>query len=501
MKNHNILGILLTLLIGLFVFFVGVDVKGEGIPNKVYKVYLNGKSMGLIKSSKELYDLIDQKQEQIKNKYKVDKVYPPSGLKIEEEYTYTDKIKTADEIYNEIQDKDPFTISGYTVTIKYPDKSEANEKEVIPKESLHLNILKKADFETAFKSIIKAFVGSEDYELFVNENQPEIVDIGSNIESIYWEEDITIKENLISVDSQVFTSSDDISKYLLFGTLDEQDHYTIREGDDIATIINNNNLSSEEFLVANPQFTSENVLLTPGQTVNIGLIKPLITIVAELHVVEDVVNKFKTEYTDDKDSYIGTQKTIQEGFDGLTRVTEKVLYRNGEINNLVIAGSTEITPVVNKIISKGTKGFSDGYTYVNGGGNDSWSWPTISPYIITSRFAYRWGSHHDGIDISGTGHGSPIYAVNEGTVIVNTYASDFGYYIVINHNNGYLTLYAHLAQSAKVPVGNEVKKEQVIGYMGNTGRSTGTHLHFSVIRDSTFRYTNYLNPCASIFSC
>ncbi len=221
-----------------------------------------------------------------------------------------------------------------------------------------------------------------------------------------------------------------------------------------------------------------------------------------MHVVEDIVNKYKTEYIDDKDSYVGTESVKQEGSDGLTRVTEKVLYKNGEINNLVIASSTEITQTVNKIVSRGIKGYySGGYEYFGSGGNENWSWPTLSPFVITSRFKYRWGTHHDGIDISGTGHGSPIYAVNDGVVIVNKYAHDFGYYTGGDHQNGYLTLYAHFAQMGRHSVGTNVKREQVIGYMGNTGRSTGTHLHFSVIKDTEFNYTNYLDPCNSIFKC
>ena len=503
MKNNNILGILLSILIGIFVFFVGIEAQSDSSPNKVYKVYLNGKTIGLISSKQDFLNLINERQNEIKIKYNVKEVYPPSGLEIKEEYTYSTDISTPEEIYDIIGDKDPFMISGYTVTIKYPAEQATNEdKELIQRDVKYLNILNKDDFEEAFKSVIKAFVSSNGYEMYSTNTQPEIIDVGSQIEAIYWEEIITIKESLISVDSQIFTNANDISKYLLFGTLEEQQSYVVRDGDDIPTITSNNNLSIEEFLVANPQFASEHVLLTPGKNVNVGLIRPMVTITTEMHVVEDVTNSFKTEYIEDKDSYVGTQKTIQEGSDGLTRVTEKVLYRNGDINNLVITTREVLTPAVNKIVSKGVKQYSGGsYTYHGSGGNTEWSWPTIAPYVITSRFGPRWGSTHDGIDISGTGHGSPIYSVQDGVIEVNTYSSGYGHYVVVNHNNGYITLYAHLAQKGRYPVGTEVKREQVIGYMGNSGRSTGTHLHLSVIQDTTFRYRNYLNPCKSIFSC
>ena len=144
MKISNITGILFSILVGLLVFFVGIDVQSNSAPNKIYKVYLNGVTIGLIKSEDELINLIDEKQNKIKLKYKVDKVYPPKGLEIKEEYTYSNQINSVEEVYNIIQDKDPFTISGYTATIKYPEEVNENEGEnTNKKEPVYLNLLRK----------------------------------------------------------------------------------------------------------------------------------------------------------------------------------------------------------------------------------------------------------------------------------------------------------------------------------------------------------------------
>lgn len=503
MKKNSITGVLISLIVGLFIFFVGINVQSDAAPKKVYKVYLNGETIGLIYSEKDLINLIDNKQEQIKIKYGVDKVHPPSGLDVKEEYTYSDNIKTPEEVYAIIQGKDPFTISGYEITIDYPDELFENEVEnTKSRETVHINVLRKSDFKVAFEKVIRAFVGTDEYELFINETQPEIIDVGSNIETIYWEESIAIKEKRISVDSVIFENCDEISKYLLFSTTDKQETYITRDGDDISSISLNNKLNTDEFLIANPDFKSKHILLTPGQTVNIGLIDPLVTITAEMHVIEDITNRYKTEYIDDNQAYYGTEKKVQDGSDGVTRVVEKVLYRNGDINNLIIVNSNEIKPVINEVVSRGTKGyFGSDHTYYNNSGNDSWSWPTLSPCIITSRFEMRWGKHHDGIDISGTGERSPIFATGDGVVVIRQYGSGFGNYVVVNHENGYLTLYAHLAQTARYDVGTRVKRGQVIGLMGNTGFSTGTHLHFSVILGDSFTYNSYVDPCKSMFSC
>ncbi|MDD4187976.1 MAG: peptidoglycan DD-metalloendopeptidase family protein [Bacilli bacterium] len=514
MKKNSLVGILISILIGIFVFFVGIDVKSEKEPVLVYRVYLNGETIGIINSEEELLDLIDERQKQIKEKYKVDKVYPPKGLDIKKAYTYnSSEIISADNIYQKIQNQDPFTISGYTVTINYPKQENDDGILIETKDPVYINVLKKSDFEDAFKSVIKAFVGTEGYELFSTDTQPEIIEVGSNIEIIEWDESISIKENFISANSYIYDNASDISKYLLFGSLDEQDSYEIKVGDDIKTVAYNHNLSSEEFLVANPEFTSANVLLTPGKNVNVSLIKPVVTISSLMHVVEDIVYRYKTEYVDDKDAYYGSEKVIQEGADGITRVTEKVLYKNGEIQNLLIdkEQSVELIPVTNKIISRGVKNYSgSGFHYYTG---SSWLWPAVNPSQVTSEFGPRWGSFHNGIDISGSGFGSPIYSSTDGTVI-DVYSScpSSGYGIFDNCGSGYGNkieiatsdgkfniIYAHLIKDIKVKVGDSVSRGQVIGSMGHSGRSTGTHLHFEIIDN---QLEKNLNPCsATFFNC
>jgi len=85
---------------------------------------------------------------------------------------------------------------------------------------------------------------------------------------------------------------------------------------------------------------------------------------------------------------------------------------------------------------------------------------------------------HGGIDIAAN-HGTSVVAADSGTVVISTYNSSFGNYIVISHGNGMNTLYAHLS-SRQVSVGASVSRGQVIGLVGSTGISTGPHLHFEV---------------------
>jgi murein DD-endopeptidase MepM/ murein hydrolase activator NlpD len=122
-------------------------------------------------------------------------------------------------------------------------------------------------------------------------------------------------------------------------------------------------------------------------------------------------------------------------------------------------------------------------------------WPVNG--TITSRFGVRqhpvFGDmrFHGGIDI-GAAHGTTVVAADAGSVIISTYNSSYGNYIVISHGNGMTTLYAHLS-TRSVSVGDSVSRGQQIGRVGSTGVSTGPHLHFEVSVNGT-----RVNPSAHL---
>ena len=119
--------------------------------------------------------------------------------------------------------------------------------------------------------------------------------------------------------------------------------------------------------------------------------------------------------------------------------------------------------------------------------SSSWAWPLGSASCyISSHYGYRnpsisgWG-FHGGTDIAGGGiHGKPVYATKAGMVITAvTSNSGYGIYVLIDHGNGYSSLYAHMS-ARYVNTGDTVKKGQMIGRVGSTGNSTGPHLHFEI---------------------
>lgn len=449
-------------------------------PNTVYHVYLKGKSLGLISSKKQLEDYIDKKQQEIKDKYKVSKVYLPEELDIVKEITYSKNIKTVEEIYDEIKDISPFTISGYMIKIKGVDTIDTNGKTVKGTTKI-IYCLDKKMFEDAIEKTVKLFIPESLYEAYANDTQEEIEDTGSIVKNIYIENKITIKKQNIPIDKTIFQTEEDITKYLLFGTTEKQATYIVQKGDTIATVSSNNKLSTEEFLIANTNFTDENSLLSPGQEVNIGIIKPQFNVIEDDYVVLRQEKNFTTETRYDNSKYTDYSETIQAGIKGEEKVTQRVLKKNGETVDYQPISTETLKEPVTEIIVKGTKPttFSGGYgAPVPTKGQ--WGWPATCSNI-TSPFGWRWGVLHDGTDIAGCGYGSNIFAAQAGTVVQSSVKQDNGQFITIDHHNGYYSMYAHLCNGCRyVKVGDQVEKGQVIGGMGMTGAASGIHVHFAI---------------------
>ena len=504
MKIRNLLFVFIAILISFTIIVFQKTSAKQNNPIMAYRVYLEGRDIGLIKSQDEFENYINEQQESLKKKYDVDKVYIPNAIDIVKDITYEENIDNVIEIYNKINSIAPFTIKGYEITIDKTnstvyvnDDNEDSQKDKI----LKLYVLDKNLFVDAVKSVLLSFVDEDQYNAFINNEQLEIETTGQIIEDIYIEDDITIKEAYITVTNPIYTDASELTKYLIFGNSDSDKTYTVKQGDTIAEIANQNKMSVNELLIANSSVRSENSLLYTGQELSIGVLDPVFTTVVEKHVVTDQSVKFKTTYQYDNTKPLGWAKTVQEGVNGVTRVTQKVKTINGEIASAVIASSEEISPAVEKIVKKG------GYQIKRGDGE--WVWPTNIPYFISSPYGWRWGKLHEGVDIYGTGLGSPIYAARSGTITKLGWMNSGGWYVEIKHDNGYYSHYLHMlndhgtsaynasynSSAAKyVKVGDYVQAGTVIGDMGQSGFATGVHLHFGIWYGQPYNGGQSYNP-------
>ena len=499
-KKKRIMYFSLLLIVLLASGFTNISTK----PHTLYRVYLKGESLGLINSKEELEKYIDKKQEEIKKKYNVEKVYVPAELDVTKETTFDNNVKSVKKIYEEIKDKSPFTINGYIIKIKGLETTSQEGKKIKGK-SQNIYVISKKTFTNAIESTVKSFIPEEEYNSYENNTQKEIEDVGKIIENIYIKNKITIKKDLIPVDKKIYLEEEDLSKYLLFGTEEDQAKYTVQVGDTIEDVAFNNKISTQEFLIANPELQDENSLLSPGQEVTLGIIKPQFSVIEQEQVIFREEKNYTTETRYDNDKYVGYNEVIQAGVKGENKVTQIVLKVNGEVTNRTTTNTEVLKEPVNEIIVKGGKQSA----YAGGYGSaiatkGQWGWPATCS-SVSSPFGWRWGYLHDGTDIAGCGYGSNIFAAQAGTVEVSMkktgyYAGgygDNGEYIVINHHNGYYSLYAHLCPGCRaVKPGDYVEKGQVIGGMGMTGAATGVHLHFAIWNGFPYRGGTALNAMA-----
>ena len=474
MKKFSIFCMLFIVM--ALVFVLGFGYKSSPVPNNYYEVYLNEKSLGVIKSADELENYIDENGAYYKRKFNVDNVYSPKGLQIRKITTYNDKVDSVSSIYKKISSKEKFTIKGYEFALK----KQVNDEEGNPQVTTRtVYVLDKNVFKNAISKLIETFVGKDAYKAYIDDSQVEIESTGENIQNVYIDEDITVKETKIPVNETIYTDENELANYLLYGEQQKSMNYIVKAGDTVESVAFNNKVSPEELLIANETLTSENNLLYPGQQLKIVETNPQISVVEESYVVEDIESKFTTEERYDNNIVIGQDKVIQQGENGLERVSQNVRKVNGIINYVDPKGKTVLKEPVSKIILKGNKYIPDV------GSTTSWGWPTDSGWTLSS--GYVWRSNpvtgrrelHGGLDISGTGYGSKIYATNNGRVKEAGYHYSYGNHVIINHNNGYLTLYAHMSR-INVKVGQVVARGDVIGYVGMTGVATGPHVHYEI---------------------
>ncbi len=263
-------------------------------------------------------------------------------------------------------------------------------------------------------------------------------------------------------------SYDDISG--LVTSEEKQDlYYSAKRGESTEEIASMNGITAEKLIALNPK-----ALI--GDTIE----DDAVLLVAENQAVITV----RTTRMERKTERIGFQTIVtrdsrfpssyfwivSNGEEGEKTITTEIVYENGEeVSREVISEEVSKQPVSKEIVigTSGAGGSSVGTGYL--------TWPTGPGGGISRGFS---GSH-GGIDIWNSPN-TPIYAADSGVVIVSM-DTDHGYgrYIIIDHQNGMHTLYGHL-NTRLAEVGQVVGKGELIGLMGSTGYSTGTHLHFEV---------------------
>lgn len=158
-----------------------------------------------------------------------------------------------------------------------------------------------------------------------------------------------------------------------------------------------------------------------------------------------------------------------------------------------MATYTTVAPATTASSGTGGSGNNGSSTPSSGG---SWLRPCSYTYM-SSAFGLRQSptsgasTYHQGVDLAAPAN-TPVYATRSGVVTTTTYSNSAGYYVTINHGDGFSSIYMHLSNYV-VSSGQAVSAGQLIGYVGRTGIATGYHLHFGIAYNGA-----YVNPCAYV---
>lgn len=259
--------------------------------------------------------------------------------------------------------------------------------------------------------------------------------------------------------------------------------YTVQAGDTLSTIAVRNNMTTSELRAMNPAFANTDIVRIGDELV---VQKPQaflqVKVIKTIQYTEKI--DYQTVYTSNTSRPVTWSVIKTKGQEGSQDIVAEVTYIDGVETTRTIVSKTVTKQPVTKVVERGTKPvYASGSEVVVGDGvtKGQMSWPVP----ICSNMSRGWKSGHYALDIAN----GPITVLNKaacaadgGTVVYAGWNGAYGYYVKIQHANGLATAYAHL-NSIKVVKGQTVSRNQVIGLIGSTGRSTGPHLHFEVLKN------------------
>ena len=249
-------------------------------------------------------------------------------------------------------------------------------------------------------------------------------------------------------------------------------YYTAAAGDTVQTVVDNTGVSWDTLAALNPDLTGTDEVLDEGTAVMTGVSHP------DMLQIKEVVRSTYTEpipfdtQTSESDEYdFGKTVVVQEGADGTEEITRETTYIDGVESSSEVVNYKVLQNPTTQLIVKGTKLASGMVARI---GSGTFVWP-VPNYTYVSRWM---SSYHKGADICAA-YGTPIIASDSGKVVTAGWHYSYGNYVIIDHGNGYRTLYAHMSQ-LKCTAGQAVNQGDVIGLVGSTGDSTGNHCHFEM---------------------
>ncbi|MGD7045613.1 peptidoglycan DD-metalloendopeptidase family protein [Jeotgalibacillus proteolyticus] len=427
--------------------------KGDQGLEKMYHVYTGDHYLGAVPEKEPVLDWMDSKKKELKNEHGLTAdVYLEDKLAIIPERVFQAHEKN-EKVLDEIEETAIF-------------KTEAKALKVDGETIAHVENEQEA--KKALELIKKTAVS--DKELASIQDQSEAAEELKAGESAVTDIQLQGFDQAVKaeVSPEKILSAEKAAEKLKKGTKKESSYKTVK-GDTPEKISEKFNMEDEKLTELNPDL-DQLTPLKPGT--DLKVIKRIEGVSVHVQLTERVTESipYDREVVKDKDLHVGETRVEQEGRDGKKEFTIVTTEEDGEEKSQTVKDEKVTDKPVAEIVAEGTK-------EIPSKGTGSFIWPTNGGYI-SSHQGPRWGKHHKGIDIAQPDDYT-IKAVDNGTVISAGNEGDYGNKVVVDHNNGLRTIYAHL-DKMHVKKGQIVKQGESLGIMGNTGFSTGIHLHFEV---------------------
>ncbi len=429
-------------LIGILIVFIGilsfVVYKTNEIRTRAFIVYFGDEEIGIVREQDNALNVLANIKRELSTTYDIDIVLK-KDLKFEDTHAKDELLASSNELREGIKSRIKFLVSGYVLLVDNEEigaiKTEEEAKEILEK-------------------LKEPYLAKDD------DNK--------EIQEIKFVEDVRIEKREIPLNK--LKDSNELLQYIQTGTEEIKTH-TVEVGESLWTIAKIYDMDVEDLIDANPDINPEKLQI--GDEVKLLVPKSMITVAT----VEEVKYKEKVNYEvkieENKNMYKTEKKVKVKGSPGESEIIAKVTKHNGVVVEKEIIEEIVIQEPVTELVVKGTKEVPK--TVATG----AFLMPTRGR--ISSRYGMRNGRMHRGLDIAAR-TGTPIKAADGGKVIFTGRKGAYGNLVEIDHGNGYITRYAHCS-TINVKKGDRVYKGQVIAKVGNTGRSTGSHLHFEILKN------------------
>lgn len=445
-----------------------------------HKLYYKGQLIGVIENMDEFYELIDNYYSAYENNFPNSSLGLTEDLYLAEEDGYISFENINTEIVDYLFENDLLGIKCHSIEL-------SNEDGIY-------DIIYVSDIENFYKARDSFLLNFTDEDTLAKIRNSEDIssptEFGSNDISIKILEKISFSEAIVKPD-YIFSDVNSIYSYLCYGRKDQDDfqYYTTVEGDTIQAVgYHFGDMSAKQIVMLNQGVLSdENQVIMPGTRLNVTYFDSPITIeVKKQRLTQVSVLPDSPIYKEDSSLNSGTRRIEREEKNGIANV----LYEERWVNGVIQSGEELSRDVVEEpiqgVILVGTFVLPDV-------GTGNWGWPTNNPHLTCDFYCY---AGHGGIDIQDRyNHWSNVLAIDSGTVTQVGYSQIGGYYVRVDHNNGYQTYYGHMRTYPWVSVGQTVARGEVLGPIGMTGYATGPHVHLQIFKDGVNQ-----NPC-SILAC